>query len=102
MNQYLFYKVSDCLTYGIRYEWFRDEDGYRVGGFLGSVSPTNDRGPLRGLSGARSGYAGNFFEITVGANYKFTANTTIRPYVRFDWFSGVSAIRTAFRNRAAL
>ncbi len=26
----------------------------------------------------------------MGANYKITANTMIRPYARFDWFSGVS------------
>jgi hypothetical protein len=86
LNQYLFYKMSDCLTYGIRYEWFRDEEGFRVGGFLG----TTPDGSLRGLSTSRAGYIGNFFEVTAGANYKFSANTTIRPYVRFDWFSGVS------------
>ena len=84
LNQYLFYKVSDRLTYGIRYEWFRDEEGYRVGGFLG----TTNAGATRGLSTNRAGYVGNFYEITMGANYKFSANTTIRPYARFDWFSG--------------
>ncbi len=87
LNQYLFYKVSDCLTYGIRAEWFRDQNGYRVGGFLG----TTPSGSLRGLSPNRSGYFGNFYEVTLGANYKYTANTTIRPYVRFDWFSGFSS-----------
>jgi len=84
LNQYLFYKVSDCLTYGVRAEWFRDEEGFRVGGFLG----TTPSGSLRGLSTSRYGYAGSFYEITFGANYKYSANTTIRPYARFDWFSG--------------
>lgn len=84
LNQYLFYKVSDCLTYGVRAEWFRDEEGYRVGGFLG----TTPSGSTRGLSTARTGYAGSFYEVTFGANWKYSANTTIRPYVRFDWFSG--------------
>ncbi len=87
LNQYLFYKVSDCMTYGIRAEWFRDQNGYRVGGFLG----TTPNGSLRGLSGNRSGYFGSFYEVTMGANYKYSANTTIRPYVRFDWFSGFSS-----------
>ena len=86
LNQYLFYKVSDCMTYGIRAEWFRDQDGARVGGFLG----TTPDGSLRGLSTSRFGYPGSFYEITMGANWKYTANTTIRPYVRFDWFSGSS------------
>lgn len=84
LNQYLFYKASDCMTYGIRAEWFRDQEGFRVGGFLG----TTPDGSLRGLSGGRYGYPGSFYEITMGANYKYSANTTIRPYARFDWFSG--------------
>jgi Putative beta-barrel porin-2, OmpL-like. bbp2 len=85
VNQYLFYKVSDCMTYGIRGEWFRDQNGYRVGGFLG---PTTVGGPSRGLGTDRAGYVGSFYEVTIGANWKYSANTTVRPYVRFDWFSG--------------
>ena len=30
VNQYLFYTVSDCMSYGIRAEWFRDQEGFRV------------------------------------------------------------------------
>jgi putative OmpL-like beta-barrel porin-2 len=90
VNQYLLYKVSDCLTYGLRYEWFRDEEGFRVGGFLGSTHQPYPAGSLRGLALERSGYPGSFYEVTFGANYKYSANTMIRPYVRFDWFSGTS------------
>jgi hypothetical protein len=86
LNQYLFYKVSDCLSYGVRMEWFRDQDGYRVGGFLGTVPS----GGTRGLSTDRTQYAGSFYEITLGANWKYSANTMVRPFVRFDWFSGTS------------
>jgi Putative beta-barrel porin-2, OmpL-like. bbp2 len=77
LNQYLFYTVSDCMSYGIRGEWFRDQEGYRV-----SV--------LRSGNPALSGYEGSFYELTFGANYKYSANTVLRPYVRFDWFSGSS------------
>jgi hypothetical protein len=84
LNQYLFYKVSDCMTYGIRAEWFRDQNGARVAGFLG----TTPDGSLRGWSTDHSGYPGSFYEITCGANWKYSANTMVRPYVRFDWFSG--------------
>ena len=90
LNQYLFYKASDCMTYGVRAEWFRDQDGTRVGGFLG----TTPNGALRGLDGARFGYAGSFYEITMGANYKYSANLMFRPYARFDWFSGTSPSAT--------
>ena len=83
-NGYLFKKISDKWTWGARAEWFRDQDGARVGGFLGTTAD----GSLRGLSTGRFGYAGNFYEISVGANWRPTANWNIRPYVRFDWFDG--------------
>ena len=99
MNQYLFYKVSDCMTYGIRAEWFRDQDGFRVGGFLGNTPD----GSTRGLRTARFGYPGSFYEITMGANWKYSANTTFRPYARFDWFSGdVAGRRTCGPSTTAL
>jgi hypothetical protein len=88
LNQYLFYKVSDCMSYGLRAEWFRDEEGFRVGGYLGTTNPPG--GSDRGLSTNRAGYPGSFYEITAGANWKYSANTMVRPYVRFDWFSGTS------------
>jgi hypothetical protein len=97
------------LTYGIRYEWFRDEEGFRVGGFLGTASQDNNpAAPTRGLptpgispnAVARGGYEGNFFEITMGANYKYTSNFMLRPYVRFDWYSGAtSAVINPNNNR---
>jgi hypothetical protein len=89
LNQYLFYKFSDCLSWGTRAEWFRDDGGSRVGGFLGGTN--GDTGSLRGLSPTRSGYDGSFYEVTTGLNYKPNANTIFRPYARFDWFSGQSA-----------
>jgi hypothetical protein len=92
LNQYLFYKVSDCWSWGLRGEWFRDEEGFRVGGFQGATNSTAALPPadqsLRGLSANRGGYNGNFYEITLGANYKPNANTVIRPMVRFDWYQG--------------
>ncbi|REK05473.1 MAG: porin [Planctomycetota bacterium] len=78
LNQYLFYKVSDCMTYGIRAEWFRDQEGFRV-----NVPRSN---PAQNLNS----YEGSFYEITMGANYRYSANTVFRPYVRFDWFSGTA------------
>ncbi len=88
LNQYLFYKVSDCWTWGLRGEWFRDEEGFRVGGFL-STTNADPNAPLRGCClSNRAGYNGNFYEITFGANWKPNANTVIRPMVRFDWYQG--------------
>ncbi|MBX7072443.1 MAG: porin [Pirellulales bacterium] len=83
-NNYLFYKVSDTWTWGVRAEWFRDQDGFRVGGFL----PTLANGSTRGLPTTFSGYAGNFTELTFGANWKPTANFVARPCIRWDTYAG--------------
>lgn len=86
MNSYWFYKVSDCLTWGLNTEWFRDQGGFRVGGFL----PTTDGGSLRGLSTARSGYDGTFYQMTFGPNIRphGSKNLLIRPSMSLDWYDG--------------
>ena len=59
-NQYLFYKVSDCWTWGTRFDIWRDEEGYRMGGFLGN---TNNGTSLRGLGTNYNSFAGTNYEI---------------------------------------
>jgi hypothetical protein len=76
INEYLFYKFNCCWTGGLRFEWFRDEEGFVVTG----LRPGNpDVGQL---------FPGNFFELSLGANYKPNANWNIRPEIRYDWFDG--------------
>ena len=92
-NQYLFYKVSDCWTWGTRFDFWRDEEGFRMGGFLGTTGNGSATNPTRGLTNgiggpAFGGYAGNNLEWSVGANYKPNANMVIRPAVRWDCFCG--------------
>jgi len=87
LNQYLLYKQSDCVTWAANFEWFRDEDAFRVGGFL----PTLGGGStVRGLPLARYGYQGNFFQVTMGPKWSPYKNLFVRPNVRFDWFDGTS------------
>ncbi len=69
INQYVIYTVTDCLSYGLRAEWFRDDDGARVG--------INTAG------------AGNYYNLTLGANYKPNSNIIFRPEIRYDKFDGV-------------
>lgn len=73
VNQYLFYTLNDCWKLGTRFEWFRDDDGFRVAG----VRPGNPIG---------TGFAGNFYEWTFGANWTPTTNLTVRPEFRYDWY----------------
>jgi len=49
LNQYLFYKVSDCMTYGIRAEWFRDRTA-PAWAVLGQHAPAVSAGSRVGLA----------------------------------------------------
>ena len=73
LNNYLFYTINTCWKAGARFEWFRDDDGFRVAG----VRPGN---PIGG------GFAGNFYEMTYGLNWTPTSNLTVRPEIRYDWY----------------
>lgn len=75
INQYLFYQLSDCCMIGARFEWFRDDDGFNVTG----LRPGN---PLVG-----NFFAGNFYETSIGLNYRCGTAWTLRPEVRYDSFS---------------
>ena len=88
INQYLFYDVNDCWTLGGRFEWFRDDDGVRVTG----VRPTN---PYQG------GSAGNFFQTSMGVNYRPTNNLVVRPEIRWDWFDGIGTLPFDGNRRAS-
>ena len=78
INQYMFYNISDSLVGGMRFEWFRDNNGTRV------INPIRNAifgGPYG------SGYAGNFWQATWGLNWKPNNNWIIRPELRYDWYS---------------
>jgi len=77
VNQYLLYKINCCWSAGARIEWFRDDDGYRVTGLR----------PGNAIQGAS--FPGNFYEYTLGLNYKPNANLAIRPEVRWDNYHGL-------------
>jgi len=76
INQYLYYKVNESLTAGLRFEWFRDNNGTRV------VSGLREGSPSLG------GWAGNFWSMTWGLNISRSSNVVIRPELRYDWFDG--------------
>lgn len=70
LSNYLFYTVNPRLILGTRAEWFRDDDGART-----AVTK-------------RPGFAGNFYELTVGVTYKPLEHLRVRPEIRFDGFDG--------------
>ena len=68
VNQYVIYDINDCWGLGMRFEWFNDRDG------------------SRGL-----GPAGNYYNTSVGVNWRPHANLVFRPELRVDWFGGQAA-----------
>ncbi len=82
VNQYLFRKINDCWTAGFRFEWFRDDDGVRVTGLRPDAGH-----PLFAVPGQ---FAGNFYEMTAGVNWKPNQNIIVRPEVRYDWYDGLN------------
>lgn len=80
IDQYLYYTVNECWKAGFRFEWFRDEDGTRVG----LNRPNNPN---------VAPYPGNFYSLTFGANWTPTDNFVLRPEIRADWYDGSAAVQ---------
>jgi hypothetical protein len=78
IDQYLYYTLNDRWKAGARFEWFRDEDGTRVG-----------------LNRARNPniapFPGNFYSLSAGLNWAPTGNLVVRPELRADWYDGDAA-----------
>lgn len=73
---HLTYDVKDNLTAGIRGEWFRDQNGFRV------CSPARTAAVCE---------AGTYYAVTAGLNWKPVGWLNVRPNVRYDWVSGRNA-----------
>ena len=75
IDQYLYWAASDTWKWGARFEWFQDTNGTRVG--LNRPSNPNHV-PL----------PGNYYSLTIGANWVPTGNFLLRPAFRWDFFGG--------------
>ena len=81
---YLTYQLNCDWWLGARIEWFEDRDGTRVV----PIGDTLTGG--WGNAASTGGFAGDFFEYSVGLNYKpvCNPNLVVRPEVRWDTYSG--------------
>jgi hypothetical protein len=84
INQYFLYTINPKWQASARIEWLRDDDGARVFG------PPPVAG-LRAWDGG-PGFAGDFFELTLGLNYRPCPNLLFRPEVRWDWYDGTRSL----------
>jgi hypothetical protein len=77
--------LTEKWSFGLRYEWVRDNDGARVAG-IGNVLLTD-----RGWDGL-PGFAGAFNDLSLGLNWRPNKNIVLRPEVRWDWYDGPTNI----------
>ena len=80
---YLIYALSEKYSLVLRYEVFRDDDGFAVATF-----PENDdfANVLRGAPNtALFGGATTYQELTLGVNIRPYGSLIVRPEVRWDW-----------------
>lgn len=75
IDQYMYYRLSSCWRLGGRFEWFRDEDGTRVG----LNRPANpNKVPL----------PGSYYSLSAGPNWSPVPNFVVRPEIRWDFYNG--------------
>ena len=61
---YLYYQISDAWQAGTRAEWFRDDNGVRIG------------------------ESGDYYEISLGLNWNGCEKLLVRNELRWDWARG--------------
>jgi len=80
LNNYLLYELNRRWSFGLRYEWFSDDDGVRVAG-LGLPQGI----PLDPVPS-------HWHALSLGLNYKFNANVMWRSECRWDWVDPLVAV----------
>ena len=79
---YLFYNFNAHWAAGIRLEWFADPQGVRVD--RANLNQLNAQGQtIPALNRA------NYWEATIGFNWRPNNNFRLRPEIRYDWANGM-------------
>ena len=92
---YLSYDVAEDLAFGVRGEWFRDDEGFRVmsRSRIAAHPAAGGRAGLLSISsvGAHGDLAGNtYYALTAGLNWKPRSWVIVRPGVRYDWVDAIN------------
>ena len=88
INQYLLYTINPKWGAGLRMEWLRDAHGTRVWG-VGNMPWAQGRAWEGGTpSPFGNSFAGDFYALTAGVQWRPTPNWVVRPEVRWDWYDG--------------
>jgi hypothetical protein len=105
INQYLAYDLREDVTLGLRAEWWRDNNGFRVFG------PPRCSGSVNiGANGNASSYAcgsdlnaypfqgSSYYAITAGLVWRPLKWVQVRPNVRYDWADNIKIFDTGQRS----
>lgn len=90
INTHLYYDVSDTLSAGVRAEWFRDQNGFRVWSPGRVSAATNGNGSSFAAAGnfGSTSAPSSYYALTAGVNWKPLKWLNLRPNVRYDWADG--------------
>jgi len=90
VNTHLTYDIHEKVTAGIRGEWFRDQQGFRVCSPGRVAAATNGGGSSYAAGGnfTSTCSAASYYQVTAGVTWKPTNWLNLRPNVRYDWADG--------------
>lgn len=74
LNNYLLYEINKQWSAGVRLEWFADRDQLLIA-----------RLPIRFEPGGNIFLNNNYFNLTMGMNWKPRPFMVVRPEIRVDW-----------------
>jgi len=85
INSHFYYDVSDTIVAGLRAEWFRDQNGFRVcaPGRVGAATDNQNVSYAANFLSTCS--AATYYAITAGVTWKPKPWISLRPNVRYDW-----------------
>jgi hypothetical protein len=101
INQYLLYDINEKVTAGLRAEWFRDHNGFRVWGPGRCVAATNATDNYACSTADTAAYpfeGSNYYAVTAGLNYKPAKWLSLRPNLRYDWTDKTAAFSGGTRS----
>lgn len=95
INTHLYYDVHDQVTVGVRGEWFRDQNGFRVcspGRVNAATDPSFNSYAIGGQPNNCTGFGtgASYYAVTAGLTWKPTTWLRVRPNVRYDWVDGTN------------
>ena len=102
INSHTYYDIKDNLSIGLRAEWFRDQNGFRVCTPARVAAATDNTGYSYAANGSSNGVnssqcvAASWYQVTAGLTYKPKKWLNIRPNIRYDYADGTNTNGTTY------